>query len=347
MSDALNIEPPLTPLTPLPENFWREMMQTPWRYDLFQLLRRLDAQGGERYPLGRSPLPKFEPLRIGQKPSMSFASSTVASVSRREKSGLHEISIHSFGLFGPNGPLPVHITEYVRERIHHHQDDSLSAFADLFHHRLTLLFYRAWADAQPTVSLDRHDNKRFATYLASLIGMGQPGQMEKGSLDEHARFTHAGHLTRHSRDPEGLEKILRNYFNVPVTLVTNVPQWMPLTVREQAQLGAGRRRPRLGESAFLGIAVRDVQHKFRIELGPLTAEDYQRFLPDGPWLTALRDWVRQYLGIEYEWDVRLILRAEAVQGATLCGGGRLGYSTWLGRQPQPGARGDLLFPVEK
>ncbi len=54
--------------------------QTPWRYDLFQLLRRIDAQGGERYPLGRAPLPRFEPLRIGQQPSLWFAPSTLAQV---------------------------------------------------------------------------------------------------------------------------------------------------------------------------------------------------------------------------------------------------------------------------
>lgn len=193
-------------LTPLPDAFWRGVRETPWRYDLFQLLRRIDARGGERYPLGRAPLPKFEPLRIGQQPSMGFAPSTVAEVRQREENGLHEVSILSFGLFGPNGPLPVHMTEYARERIHHHQDHSLSAFADLFHHRLTLLFYRARADAQPAVSLDRDDNRRFEGYLASLIGMGQPAQMSKGSLSAHARFTHAGHLTRHGRDPEGWRK---------------------------------------------------------------------------------------------------------------------------------------------
>ncbi|MEQ4529704.1 MAG: type VI secretion system baseplate subunit TssG, partial [Mixta sp.] len=42
----------------LPKNFWHGLMQAPWRYDLFQLLRRLDAQGGEKYPLGRAPLPR-------------------------------------------------------------------------------------------------------------------------------------------------------------------------------------------------------------------------------------------------------------------------------------------------
>ncbi len=334
-------------LTPLADVFWREVTAAPWRYDLFHLLRRIDAQGGERYPLGRAPLPKFESLRIGQTPSMGFAPATLASAQKRENSAVHEISILSFGLFGPNGPLPVHMTEYARERIHHHQDDSLSAFADLFHHRLTLLFYRAWADAQPTVSLDRADNRRFERYLASLIGMGQPGQLEKGDLSLHARFTHAGHLSRHGRDPEGLEKILRNYFKVPVHIISNVPQWMPLTSREQAQLGVGRRLPRLGVSAFLGVAVRDVQHKFRLEIGPLSAAEYARFLPGENAVNELRDWIRQYLGIEYAWDVRVLIRGDEIPGTVLSGDGKLGYSTWLGHQPAPAPRGDLVFSVEQ
>lgn len=333
-------------LTPLTENFWSGVISAPWNYDLFHLLRRFDAQGGERYPLGRAPLPKFETLRIGQMPSMVFASATLARAKKRENSSVHEISILSFGLFGPNGPLPVHMTEYTRERIHHYQDDSLSAFADLFHHRLTLLFYRAWADAQPTVSLDRDDNRRFEFYLASLIGMGLPGQLGKGKPDSHAHFFHAGHLTRHSRDQEGLEKILRNYFNIPLKIINNVPQWMPLGQSEQARLGSGRQVPRLGMSAFLGGAIRDVQHKFRIDIGPLDSEEYSRFLPGGKAVNELRDWIRLYLGIEYGWEVRAFICCKALSGAVLSGSGKLGYSTWLGHQPTPVPRGDLVFSVE-
>lgn len=347
MSETQTRQAAIRRVTPLADALWRDAAAAPWRYDLFHLLRRLDAQGGERYPLGRAPLPKFESFRIGQTPSMRFAPATIASVRQRENSGLHDIAILSFGLFGPHGPLPVHMTEYVSERIHHHQDDSFSAFADLFHHRLTLLFYRAWADAQPTVSLDRQDNRRFERYLASLIGMGQPGQLANGAISPHARFTHAGHLTRHSRDPEGLEKILRNYFKVPVNIISNVPQWVALGHGEQARLGAGRRFPRLGTSAFLGVAVRDVQHKFRLVIGPLSGEDYARFLPGEKAVRELRDWIRQYLGIEYAWDVQVCIRHDAIFGAALGGGGKLGYSTWLGRQPVPASRGDLVFRVEK
>ena len=45
-----------------------------------------------------------------------------------------------FGLLGPNGPLPLHLTEYVRERLRHHADPTFARFLDLFHHRFALFF---------------------------------------------------------------------------------------------------------------------------------------------------------------------------------------------------------------
>ncbi|WP_313688696.1 type VI secretion system baseplate subunit TssG [Pantoea sp.] len=345
MSDVAQVIP-LQRASRLPDDFWQAVMAAPWRYDLFQLLRRLNAQSGQRYSLGRAPLPKFEAVRLGQTPSLAFAPATLAKVSEREEDGRHEVSIYSFGLFGPNGPLPTHLTEYVRERISHHQDHSLSAFADLFHHRATLLFYRAWADAQPTASLDRGDDKRFQDYLACLAGIGFPAQQQASSLSLHARLMLVGHLSRHGHDAEGLERILRLYFGVPVTMEQNVPQWLTLDHRDQARLGAGRQMPRLGESAFLGIAVRDVQHRFRLRFGPLSAAQYAHFLPDGKGACEVRDWVRHYLGIEMQWDLSLILAAEDVNGVTLGGNARLGYTSWLGQPDQPVDREDFVFEVE-
>jgi type VI secretion system protein ImpH len=329
----------------LTETFWQKLAQCPYRYDLFQLLRRIDAQGGERFMLGRAPLPRHEPLRLGQEPSLAFAPSTLAQVTAQPQGG-HLVKIYSFGLFGPNGPLPLHLTEYVRERLYHHQDPSLSAFADLFHHRLTLLFYRAWADAQPTVSLDRADNQRFVDYLACLIGMGLPGQLAGSSLSSHARLSYAGHLTRHGHDVEGLEKILRHYFAVDVHIQQNVAQWLPVDRREQARLRAGRGMPRLGENTFLGIAMRDVQHKIIIQLGPLDWVSYNRFLPGGELAQRLRDWVRQYLGNEFVWEVQLLLAAEPQSVTRLGGAQRLGLSSWLGESAAQHAHDSLCYSPE-
>ncbi len=47
MSDVVNAPLKVSIVTPLPDSFWRGVRETPWRYDLFQLLkRRIDAQGG-------------------------------------------------------------------------------------------------------------------------------------------------------------------------------------------------------------------------------------------------------------------------------------------------------------
>lgn len=331
----------------LPNDFWLQLRATPHKHDLFQLLRYLDAQAGQLYPLGRGPSPRYETLRLGQEPSLSFASSTLAHVTPRSHSALHDISIFSFGLFGPNGPLPLHFTEYVRERVHHHQDNTLQAFANLFHHRLILLFYRAWADAQLTVSLDRPDNRRFDDYLSNLIGIGKLDARQCDSINTHTKYFMAGHLVRHNRDPEGLGKILQHAFKVPVRIVENVPHWLRIASGDQARLKAGRGAPRLGETTFLGKAVRDIQHKFRIELGPMSKQNYDRFLPRAELSRQLCDWVRQYMGIEFVWDLRLVLAKEQTRGTQLGGTQRLGLSSWLGCSIRQRCLGELIFSPEE
>jgi hypothetical protein len=117
---------------------------------------------------------------------------------------------------------------------------------------------------------------------------------------------------------------------------------MPLGERERARLQGGRRAAH-GESAFLGAAVRDVAHKFRIELGPLDAETYNHFLPGEAWVTRLRDWVRQYLGIEYQWSLRVLLQRQDVTGR---GAGQLrapGLQRLAGYAAAAACRGDLVF----
>lgn len=329
----------------LPDDFWTALSEQPYQHDLFQILRRLDAQGGLEWPLGRAPHPHQEPIRLGQQPSLSFAPSTLASAGPASDSPAYQLMIYSFGLFGPNGPLPLHFTEYVRERYLHNQDRTLLDFINLFHHRLILLFYRAWANSQPTVSLDREDDQAFTRYLSSVIGMGTDRLRPQDSLPTHAKYFMAGHLVRQGRDAEGLAKILRYYFQVPVRIIENIPVWLSIAPEQQTRLVADKGL-QLGLDVFLGRAVRDVQHKFRIELGPMSLAEYQRFMPGSPQAMELRDWVRHYVGIEYLWDVRLILRKEQVSRATLSDGQRLGLSSWLRDNDGANDAGDLIFSPE-
>ena len=55
-----------------------------------------------------------------------------------------------------------------------------------------------------------------------------------------------------------------------------------------------------------------MQHKFRIVIGPLAWERFATLLPDGQALEQLRALVRQYVGFEFAWDLRLILKRDDV-----------------------------------
>jgi type VI secretion system protein ImpH len=126
-----------------------------------------------------------------------------------------------------------------------------------------------------------------------------------------------------------------------------MPVWLQVEASQRTRLKAGRREPRLGISTLLGIAVRDVQHKFRVELGPMPLNMYNRFLPDGDLLTKLRDWVRSYVGIEFIWDLRLILEHGHTAHARIGSPQKLGLNTWLRvprSAPQAESRQLVLTP---
>ncbi|HEV7914778.1 MAG TPA: type VI secretion system baseplate subunit TssG, partial [Albitalea sp.] len=164
-----------------------------------------------------------------------------------------------------------------------------------------------------------------------------------------ARLFQAGLLGTRSRHPEGLTKLLSNYFGVPVRIEQHVAQWLVLDRDDRTRLGFSRSRPErsrtpaglLGSSATSGDKLRDRQFKFRIALGPLTLAQYHDFLPGGPAWLALRDWVRQYTGLDLQWDVQLVLAGDAVPAPRLGTSIRLGLTTWTGRSERPPDRADL------
>jgi type VI secretion system protein ImpH len=310
-------------------SWWHEVEAAPHAHDLFQVLRKLDARAAPHPRLGRAWHPAGEPVRIGQQPSLAFAPAALAHASATE-AGLPELSIYSFGLFGPNGPLPLHLTEYARNRARNHDDPTLCAFIDLFHHRLTLLFYRAWAEAQPTVSADRGGDSPFDRYMACLANVGLASLPASHPVSAHALYGMAGRLVRRTRDVHGLHCILAQRLQLPVRILEWVPQWLVLDPRDRASLDASAPGARLGAGATIGVAARDAASKFEILLGPLTLEQFRTLLPGSQTMHELVAWVRAYVGREFAWDLRLEIANEAIAPLRLGDPVPLGWGSWLG-----------------
>lgn len=327
------------------------LQHAPWAQDFFHTLRQLEALHPHAPRLGKALRPGAEPVRLGQDAELDFAPAGVSSFQPRDGAP-PRLGVRFFGLFGPMGPMPLHLTEYVRERAHNHGDPTLARFADIFHHRALLLFYRAWAQAQPACHLDRPSDDAYSRWVGALSGHAGAAFAGRDRVPDVAKRHHAGTLARGPRHAEGLEKMLADYFRVPVRLQSHVGHWMPLRPEDRTRLlpatAAGRRNA-LGVDAVAGNRVWDRQYRFRLLLGPLSFADYQRFLPGQDAQQALRDWVRQYVGLSLSWDVKPVLRAAEVPRLQLGRrpSSRLGWTTWLGAR-RPGCdRADLRLLPER
>jgi type VI secretion system protein ImpH len=336
-------------------NFLSAVSREPYRYDFYQTLRRLECLYPTRPRWGTALRPIDEPVRLGQEPELAFAPAPHPSLDLGREGAPPRLHVRLFGLLGPNGPMPIHITEYVRHRLRHANDPTLSRFLDLLHHRFIALFYRAWAQAQPHVNRDRAGQDRYKVYVGAFVGVAPSALRERDSVLDVAKLFHAGTLVRQVRNAEGLAAILRQFFGVPARVEEFVGHWMRLAKPDYTRLG--RRGAGLGEGAVAGARVWDHQSKFRVHLGPLTLAQYESFLPvktAGPeekdasrsHLRKLVDWVRFYLCFELDWDVRLHLRREEVPALTLGRAGRLGWTTWLGRRRSTTDAGDLVLDAE-
>lgn len=300
----------------------------PYKYDYFSLLRQLESvkfvTGGKL--LGKAVSPKMEKIRIRQEPSLIFAPRNIQSVALSPR--YVEISINGFGLFGPSGPLPLHLTEYAYERQHQHGDRTWTGFANMLQHRLAVLFYRAWANAQSITSLDKNAEDRFGKYIASFNGLDTPAIHNKGLIHEFAKRYFAGLLMKQSRSAANLQQLLNRYFKVPVTIQTNVGYWVEVA-EEKTQIGIMGNYT-LGDGLLLGDKLYDVQSKFRIIIGPLNLPAYRSFFKDGINTARLREWVRLFAADEYEWDIQPVLMQKEIPLMDLGGQTQLGLTTWLG-----------------
>jgi type VI secretion system protein ImpH len=311
-------------------------------YEFFAAMRRVECALPELPRLGLAARAADEAVRLGQVPSLTFAPTMFVEAQRREDGKLWLGGVF-FGVFGPNGPLPLHLTEYAHDRRHNFRDHTLARFADIFHHRLTCLFYRGWADAQPTVQSDRPDSDRFRAYVGALVGVGQETLRNRDAMPDPAKLYHAGRLSSEIKNPEGLEALLEDFFEERVCVREFQGEWMSLAGEDRLYLGRSPTSSTLGLNATLGRSVWGAQSRFRIVVGPLGLPAFERFLPGSAALQQLTAIVRGYVGFELQWDLQLILKRSEVPGAQLGMGTRLGWTSWSASGPQASDANDVVL----
>ena len=317
--------------------------RAPDQFDFFDVLRRFECAYPDKERICRATRPANEPVRLGQEPSLAFAPSTLASFTPSAGGSPHRLLVYFLGVFGPNGPLPIHLTEYARDRIRNAGDIVLVRFLDIFLHRILSLFYRAWADGQPTVNFDRPDQDRFSVYLGSCLGLGMASVRNRDEFPDRAKLFWAGRFAAQVRNCEGLASIAGEFFHLPVKIEEFVGEWLPLPIDARWRIGRTSKCGALGFSTIVGARTWQCQSKFRIVFGPLDDDDFESLLPGGSRIQTLAALVRNYVGDSLNWDVRLRLKHQVARPFRLDKRSRLGWSTWLGRCAKGQIRQDVIL----
>ena len=257
--------------------FFAALADAPYRYDFYQTLRRMECLYADKPRWGEALRPADEPIRLGQDPDLSFAPAPLASFDRRPRRRRPRLQVRLFGLLGPNGPLPLHLTEYARERLRHARR----------------------SDAQP---VPRPVPPSVPGAVLSGVGAGaaarqpRPPGMTIGSRAIGARSSAIVARAFRRRDAvpdvgealscglvdparrgiaEGWRPFSSTFSACPCRSRSSSAtgcRWAP---RERTYLARERRgsAPAPCSATACGIG----QHKFRIHLGPLTLAQYESF----------------------------------------------------------------------
>jgi len=315
-----------------------DLLAHPQRYEFFQavrlLLRWLGRQGiAPDQALGG--LIRFRnSLALGFPPSEIEAIETVT-----EGAPAVTITPSLIGLLGVMGALPLHYTERFAAWELAVHDDGPRAFLDLFSSRQVALFYRAWCKYRVRQSLEPGID-RFRPLLLALAGVAPRG-LEAPGIEAIALARFAAPLRSRVVSADLIAGVLGAYFGVLVRVEQFTGRWDVLEPEQRTRLAQGNCV--LGAGATAGARLLRPELGIRIRLGPVSAREFERFLPGQEGSRALGALLARFaIDVPYR-ELQVVLRRDAIVGVSLDGSVRLGLDGFLSTRAARRDRDDMCY----
>lgn len=339
----------------------QQLLDHPYRFEFFQAVRVIEKLFA-RHGVSRTDVHATR-LRYDNSLSLAFPSAEIEALqvqwmpARAEGVGPdaaptpHEIRLTPafIGLLGHAGALPLSYTERLAERETFKRDRSARAFLDIFNQRAVALFYAGWRKNRPELQYESDGETRFMPLLMALAGLGLPSNRHllsdgEGGVFDQTIAHYAGALHQRPVSALVMQRVLADYFAVPLRVEQFAGAWYPVPAEQRTRLG--RPGSALGAGALAGERIHQRHLRLRLWIGPLTRSRFDDFLPGASGARALARWLGLLGGASFEYEIRLVLRAEDVRGASLGTGGRLGFDTFLTAQTSAAPRDDTGYLIE-
>lgn len=314
-----------------------------YRFSFFKAVSLLENLCPEKKPIGQTLEPAKEAVRFSSKPGFAFPPSDISQLEHECDERPVDMQVAFMGLIGPSGVLPYWYNELAIEmdELYRKAKDKdkkrekhsgITAFLNIFHHRFISLFYLAWKKYRLSATYLPGNKDRLSSHFLSLIGLGTPGLVETIGLPEKSLvYFYSGLLSRQVPSSLAIEATVEYFAGTSVRVQQFIDRMVQISPEDQTHLGLANIQ--LGVNTVCGNYVWENQTKFRVHLGPLGRDEFFRFLPTGDKLKPCFSLIRYMVGIEYEFEISLVLKREKVPpcilGKDTPAPALLGWSTWI------------------
>ncbi|GAB3437500.1 type VI secretion system baseplate subunit TssG [Massilia solisilvae] len=236
------------------------------------------------------------------------------------------------GLLGATGTLPLHDTERLAARQSMDGDASQRELMDVFSNRLVGLFYEAWGKYRVEHGIDVRGQDRLLPMLMALAGVRTHAAngLASGRVRAETKAYYASLLRTRPVSAATVERVLADYFGVPIQLEQFVGSWDPIPENRRSTLGTTN--PTLGAGTALGVRLWRHDLRVRLHVGPLEEAQLAEFLPGGAARRAMEEMVTLFATPTLRYEIRLLLAPSCVKRMTLSTRAdrrRLGWDTFL------------------
>ncbi len=286
-------------------------------FNFFQVLQLLEEkllkEKGIKNPLENGT------IRCVPDDSLLFPPSDIKRI--EEVRGVFKLTLTFMGLVGVSSPLPLYFSEYIAR----HEENALPLidFLNIFNHRCYSLFYRAWKKYRFISSTDLAADP-LVRRLTLLAGLDPARLSEPG----YARLlSYTGMFAGKCRAKSAMTSLLSDFFHgLPVDIKEYRGRWVE--VRNPAKMGVD---VRLGVNSIAGTHSWDISGKFRVAVGPLPREWFERFLPNSDNIKKMRELISVFLAEPLAYDIEVMLQSSELVPVVLAANNtRLGETSSLG-----------------
>jgi type VI secretion system protein ImpH len=297
------------------------------RMNFFRFCELIELGAPGKPSLGTTDSLATEPVRFRSRARLGFPNREIDAVEYDlDNPSAPAVRTTFLGLYGVDARMPSYFVDEVAQN--RDGAEPLSAFLDLFHHRIATQYYRVWRKYRYPAGFRSGGTDEISQYLLSFAGLGIGAPEIAQSVGVRKLLSMLGLAGQKTRTAEGLAGVLQHA--VPDARIT-VEEFHPVWTDAQ-----GYERGALGDGCLLGRKFFDRSNTVRVVITPGTRESVLGLIPGHATHSEVMALLRFYLGYEARAHLEMLVGAPLMPAQQLNSDQvRLGYTT---RLPQAGER---------